>query len=97
VANRLPEYATLLAMGYSRLYLASIVLTQALVLCVLGFAAAWGVAELLYRVTYAISGIPLLMDPLRIVLVAGLGIVMSLVSGLLALRKLWKAEPASLF
>jgi len=97
VANRLPEYATLLAMGYSRLYLASIVLTQALVLCVLGFAAAWGVAELLYRLTYAVSGIPLLMDPLRVVLVAGLGIVMSLVSGLLALRKLWKAEPASLF
>lgn len=97
VANRLPEYATLLAMGYSRFYLASIVMTQAMVLCTLGFMAAWGVAELLYRLTYSVSGIPLMMNPMRVVWVALLGIGMSLMSGLLALRKLWKAEPANLF
>ncbi len=97
VANRLPEYATLLAIGYSRTYLASIVMTQAIVLCVLGFAAAWGIAEVLYRVTYNFSGIPLMMNPFRVCLVALLGLVMSCGSGLLALRKLWKAEPASLF
>lgn len=97
VANRLPEYATLLAIGYSRVYLAGLVMTQALVLCALGFAAAWGIAEILYRLTYGFSGIPLMMNPLRVVSVAGLGLVMSCVSGLLALRKLWQAEPASLF
>ncbi len=97
VANRLSEYATLLAMGYSRLFLASIVMTQAIVLSLLGFGVAWGVAELLYRVTYRVSGIPLMMDPQRVLLVAALGLVMCCVSGLLALRKLWKAEPANLF
>lgn len=97
VANRLSEYATLLAMGYSRKYLSSIVMTQAVVLCGLGFAAAWGVAEVLYRVTYAFSGIPLMMNPGRVVLVGVLGLLMCCISGLLALRKLWKAEPASLF
>ena len=97
VSNRLSEYATLLAIGYSRLYLSSIVMTQAIVLSLLGFATAWVAAELLYRLTHRLSGIPLLMDSSRIALVAGLGILMSCISGLLALRKLWKAEPASLF
>ncbi|MEZ6149349.1 MAG: ABC transporter permease [Pirellulaceae bacterium] len=97
VSNRLSEYATLLAMGYSRLYLSSIVMTQAIVLSLFGFAASWIAAELLYRLTYNLTGIPLLMNSGRIGLVAGLGILMSCVSGLLALRKLWKAEPASLF
>lgn len=97
VANRLPEYATLLAMGYSRKYLASIVMTQAIVLCGLGFLTAWGVAEVLYWVTYHFSGIPMTMDMGRVVKVSILGLVMCCVSGILALRKLWKAEPASLF
>lgn len=97
VAHRLPEYATLLAMGYSRRYLASIVMTQALTLCGLGLVAAWLAAEGLYRVTTTISAIPLTMSPERVGLVAVLGIVMCCVSGLLALRKLWKAEPANLF
>lgn len=97
VANRLPEYATLLAMGYSRKYLATMVMTQAMVLCALGFVSAWVAAEILYRVTTYISKIPLIMDPVTVILVGILGVVMCNVSGLLAMRKLWKAEPASLF
>ncbi len=97
VANRLPEYATLLAIGYSRGYLASIVMTQALVLSVLGFLSAWGIAEILYRVTSTVSAIPLNMTSTRVIQVAVLGVFMCCLSGLLALRKLWKAEPASLF
>jgi putative ABC transport system permease protein len=97
VANRLPEYATLLAIGYSRFYLASIVMTQALCLSLLGFLAAWLSAEGLYRLTSEFSSIPLRMDATRVLLVGGLGLLMCCFSGLLALRKLWKAEPASLF
>lgn len=97
VANRLPEYATLLAMGYSRKYLASIVMTQAVTLCCCGFLVAWGAAELLYRLTSYLSGIPVAMNPERVVSVLAMGLAMSCCSGLLALRKLWKAEPASLF
>jgi putative ABC transport system permease protein len=97
VTNRLSEYATLLAMGYSRIFLASIVMTQAVLLSILGFSVAWGVAEVLYRVTSYVSGIPVAMNSQRVVLVSLLGLVMCCFSGLLALRKLWKAEPASLF
>ena len=97
VANRLPEYATLLAMGYSRKYLASIVMTQAFTLCLFGSLVAWGAAELLYRLTSYLSGIPISMNSERVVSVLAMGLAMSSCSGLLALRKLWKAEPASLF
>jgi putative ABC transport system permease protein len=97
VANRLPEYATLLAMGYSRLYLASVVMTKALTLCFLGFFTAWAAAEALYAVTSWASQIPIAMTSTIVYLVGILGLVMCCCSGLLALRKLWKAEPASLF
>lgn len=97
VANRLPEYATLLAMGYSRRYLAGMVMTQAVVLCVLGFCAAWIAGELLYRLTTWFAGIPLNMTVSTLFLVGILGLLMCCCSGLLALRKLWKAEPANLF
>ncbi|MCR9292405.1 MAG: ABC transporter permease [bacterium] len=97
VTNRLPEYATLLAMGYSRRYLSSIVMTQATVLCALGFLAAWGMGEILYRITSIFSGIPMHMSAFNVALVAVLGFIMCCASGLFALKKLWKAEPASLF
>lgn len=97
VTDRLPEYATLLAVGYSRLYLASLVMTQAVVLSLLGFLVAWGLAEVLYRVATEFSGIPMAMNPVRVILVFVLGQAMCCFSGLLALRKLWKAEPANLF
>jgi putative ABC transport system permease protein len=97
VANRLPEYATLLAMGYSRRYLAGIVLTQATVLCGIGFLASWVMGLGLYHLTSYVSGIPLRMTVTNVVLVAVLGFLMCCISGLLALRKLWKAEPANLF
>lgn len=97
VTDRLPEYATLLAIGYSYRYLCTVVLTQAVALGLCGFALAWAVSEVLYRVTESASGIPISMNLGRVVGVAFLGMAVCLVSGTLALRKLWKAEPASLF
>lgn len=97
VTDRLPEYATLLAVGYSRSYLARLVMTQAIVLALLGFFAAWILAELFYLGATNFSGIPMSMDMPRRVIVFFLGLAMCCFSGLLALRKLWKAEPANLF
>lgn len=97
VTERLPEYATLLAIGYSRSYLASIVMMQAVLLAICGFVVAWVLAETLYRFATIYSGITMSMDWQRIVLVCLLGLGMCCFSGLLALRKLWKAEPANLF
>ena len=97
VTDRLPEYATLLAIGYSHRYLVSVVLTQAVAFGVSGFLSAWMVSEILYRATSSLSGIPIAMNSGRVVGVAMLGVAVCVVSGSLALRKIWKAEPASLF
>lgn len=97
VADRLPEYATLLAMGYTYRYLCTVVLTQAITLGCAGFVLAWSVSEILYRLTEGVSGIPIAMNAGRVTGVALLGTGVCLLSGALALRKVWKAEPASLF
>ncbi len=97
VMNRLPEYATLKAMGYSSLFVAGIVLQQAWLLSIVGFIPSAICSELLYRLTSSLAGIPIAMTWQRLVGVALLSIAMCTLSGLGAIRKLWQAEPASLF
>ena len=97
VASRLPEYATLKAMGYSPSYLAKTVLQQAWLLSVAGYLPAFCTAMMLYRITSGLSGIPTFMTWERAIGVFGLSLLMCTLAGLLAVRKLLKAEPASLF
>jgi putative ABC transport system permease protein len=97
VASRLPEYATLKAMGYTPFFVAKTVLRQAWLLALVGFVPAFLASMLLYWVTATFSGIPTFMTTKRVVGVFGLSFLMCTIAGLLAIRKLWKAEPASLF
>lgn len=97
VASRLPEYATLKAMGYAPSYLAQTVLRQAWLLSVAGYFPAFLIAMVLYQITSSLSGIPTFMTWQRAVGVFGLSLLMCTLAGLLAVRKLLKAEPASLF
>jgi len=97
VSNRLPEFATLKAMGYSQLYLAGVVLQQAWLLSIVGWIVSVAMSDVMYRVTAVWAGIPIQSTFLRVVGVGALSVVMCTLSGLAAIRKLWKAEPASLF
>jgi putative ABC transport system permease protein len=97
VANRLPEYATLKAMGYTSWFIAGVVLRQAWLLAIFGYLPAALLGWLLYVVTANLAGIPIFMTPQRAIGIAALSLLMCTLSGLLAIRKLWKAEPASLF
>jgi putative ABC transport system permease protein len=97
IANRMPEYATLKAMGFSNSYLSNVVLFQAWYLALLSFIPAWVLAELLYRFTSWFAGIPISMTLPRIVMVAFAGFIICTCSGAIALSKLRRAEPASLF
>jgi len=97
VAKRLPEYATLRAMGYPDWQLASFVLQQAFWLGLFAFIPAVLIALAGYRLTETAASIPIAMNWSRVVLVFGLTLVMCFGSGLLALRKLFQAEPAALF
>jgi putative ABC transport system permease protein len=97
VSDHLPQYATLKAMGYSNLSLAGIVGQQAFVLALLGYALGAGLSLYLYRVAGEATMIELAMSPGRALIVLALTIAMCLVSGLLALRKVWATDPAEVF
>jgi putative ABC transport system permease protein len=97
VASRLPEYATMKAMGFSPLFLAQTVLRQAWLLSLFGYVPAFLSAMALYEITTSLSDIPTFMTWRRALGVFGLSVLMCTLAGLLAVRKLWKAEPASLF
>ncbi|MEE2641827.1 MAG: FtsX-like permease family protein [Planctomycetota bacterium] len=97
VSNRLPEYATLKAMGYTNWYLSGIVLKQATYLAVFSFVPGLVLSILLYQLTSILANISISMTGVRAMAVFGLSIVMCWVSGFGALKKLCKAEPASLF
>ncbi len=93
IASRISEFATLKAMGYTAWFIALIVLQQAWILATVGYAIAFVLASVLYQVTARTSGIPTFMTLERTVGVAILAFFMCTLSGLLAIRKLWKADP----
>lgn len=97
VTNRLPEYATLKAMGYSGSYLRRVVLAQAWWFALLGFIPGSLLALALYEIVGWLSGIEVTMTVSRLGWVALLAVGMCTLSGLGALRQLNRAEPAALF
>lgn len=97
VISRLPEYATLKAIGYSNRYLMKVLLGQAAWLACVAFPPAVLVSLLLYQLTSAYSGIPIRMTVDRLLLVGILSVWMCGAAGWIALRKMTKAEPANLF
>lgn len=97
IHDSMPEFATLKAMGYPNRYFLGLVVRQSLYLSLIGFLPALLVSWGLFQVLQMTVGLPMLMDPWRIGSVLGLTVLMCLVSGILALRKLITADPASLF
>ncbi len=97
VADHLPEYATLKAMGYSDLYLLGVVFQEALVLSVLGYMPGFAISFLLYNLAKGATGIPMAMTLNLAVTVMILTIVMCFISGAIAVRKLRSADPADIF
>ena len=97
ISNRLPEYATLKAIGYPNRYLSQVVFIQAFFLALMGYAPALVLSFGLYDTIRKIAHIPIEMTLIRIAFVLGLSISMCSVSGLAAVRKAKTAEPAELF
>ncbi|MBD1824617.1 FtsX-like permease family protein [Cyanobacteria bacterium FACHB-DQ100] len=97
VANHLPEYATLKAMGYSDRFLLNVLLQEALILVVLGFIPGFAVAVGLYQITYAATLLPIAMNTNRAITVFVLTVAMCSISGAIAMRKLQAADPADIF
>jgi putative ABC transport system permease protein len=97
IANMLSEYATLKAMGYSNRYLTSVVMAQSVLLAVVGYFPSLVVSWVLYKVIEHRSGMPMEMTGEIAIVVALLTLIMCMLSGLAALRKLFQADPADLF
>jgi putative ABC transport system permease protein len=97
IANRMAEYATLKAIGNTNRYMAQVVLQQSLFLAVLGYVPSLLISLGLYALTAAQAHIPMDMTWPRVLGVFALAVTMCSVSGLLALRKVWAADPAELF
>jgi putative ABC transport system permease protein len=97
VVHHLPEYATLKAMGWSNAALSRIVIDQAVILSVLGYVPGFAAALLIYRAAVQATGVPMAMTWERALTVLGLALLMSVLSALLALRKVRKADPADVF
>jgi putative ABC transport system permease protein len=97
VADHLSEYATLKAMGYTDFYLLTVVFQEALILSIVGFFPGMFAAVGLYTMTRNATNLPLLMTVARAGTVFLLTMIMCVVSGAIAVRKLRAADPADMF
>jgi putative ABC transport system permease protein len=97
VSDHLPEYATLMAMGYRLVGLLGVVAREALILAALGYLPAYISAQLLYGLVRSGTNLPVAMEPQRALLVFSLILVMCLGSAAVAMRRLGDADPAEIF
>src|SRR5262249_41872832 len=97
VSDRLAEFATLKAMGYSSGWLFGRVVEQAVYLALLGYAAGVVVSLLAFRAVHAATGLPMEFRPETAALVLFLTVLMCVLSACLAARRLVSADPAQLY
>jgi len=97
IADHMPEFATLKAMGYRSGYFIKIVLQQSIYLSALGFIPGCLAAYVIYDRLASGTGLLMFLTPGRVGLVLLSTVVMCVASGSLAIRKVLAAEPAELF
>jgi putative ABC transport system permease protein len=97
VSEHLNEYATLRAIGYSNGFLSGIVLQQALILAALGFVPGVAIANWLYGNAAAATNLPIYLTTERALMVFVMTVAMCSLSGLLAVRRLRRLDPADVF
>jgi putative ABC transport system permease protein len=97
VADHLPEYATLKAMGYDNSYLLILVFQEAIILACLGFIPGFSISSFLYYQAAKATGLPIIMTKDLALLVFILTVIMCFLSGAIAVNKLKSADPADIF
>jgi len=97
IMDHLPQFATLKAMGYSRLYMTRVVLTEALILSLIGFGPGLVLSQFLYLTVSWVSGLPMELVAVQIVIVLAMTVGMCMTAGLFAIRKVLSADAAELF
>lgn len=97
VHDHLAEYATFKAMGFTNRALLGVVFEQSLILSIAGFVPGLLVSLGLYAVVRSALTMPIGMTVERLVTVFGLAVVMCMISGAIAMRRVRKADPADVF
>jgi putative ABC transport system permease protein len=97
VTQRLSEYATLKAIGFTDGYLARVVLKQALAIAILSYIPGYAIALAIYYVSRGVTNLPINMTVERAVGVFLANLLICSLSGLAALRILRRADPVELF
>jgi len=97
IHDHLAEFATLKAMGYGPYYFLRFVMLQSFYLSVFGFLPGLLISWLLYVWLADLTGLVMILTSQRVLLVFCLTFLMCTISGALAVRKLWAADPATLF
>ncbi len=97
VNAHLKEYATFKAMGYSSGFLLIVVFEEALILATLGFLPGIALPLVLYQLAAQATTLPIQMTVGRVLFVFVLTLLMCLISGAIATRRLQSADPADMF
>jgi putative ABC transport system permease protein len=97
ITRQLPQFAMLKAIGHTNRLLEAIVLIQAMVVMLAAFLPAVGVSLWVYSVIRAQTLLPATMTLTQLAGVFAIGVFMSVVSGLLSLLRLRRADPAEIF
>jgi putative ABC transport system permease protein len=97
VSEHLNEYGTLRAMGYKNSFVSGIVLQQAAILAVLGYLPGVAIVYWLYGKAAEATNLPLYITQERALIVFLMTLVMCAFSGLLAVRKVRRLDPADVF
>ncbi|BAY82149.1 DevC protein [Calothrix parasitica NIES-267] len=97
VNAHIKEYATFKAMGYKNFFLLSVVFEEAIILAILGFIPGALISTGLYALTRNATNLPLYMTLARAMQVQIMTIIMCMISGAVATRKVQSADPADMF
>ena len=97
VSDHLPEYATLMAMGYRLRNLLGIVAREGMLLAVFGYLPAYLAGQGLYLLVRNATQLPVSMNLTRALTVFIMILVMCMGSATLAMRRLGDADPAEIF
>ena len=97
VSDHLPEYATLMAMGYRLKTLLGVVVREGLLLALFGYLPAYAAGQGLYLLVRNATQLPVAMDFSRAFTVFSMILIMCMASAGLAMRRLVDADPAEIF
>ena len=97
VSDHLPEYATLMAMGYDLRSLLGVVAREGFLMAMMGYIPAYLSAQLLYSLVRSSTKLPVEMSFARASIIFCLILFMCMGSAIAAMKRLADADPAEIF